>query len=178
MHFRTHRPDDVAGLTRLVTRVFHDAAGEAEGGLIGALAEQLLTTTPEEDLLVFLAGEDAELRAAVFATRMPTEAIPETFLIAPVAVATPHQGRGLGQALLSHSIQALRELGARVLVTYGDPAFYGRVGFAPVSVEQIVPPYPLTQPEGWLAQTAGGTALQETLGRATCVPAFQNPAYW
>ena len=54
-------------------------------------------------------------------------------MMAPVAVATAHQGKGIGQRLISHGLDALRREGVDIAVTYGDPAFHGRVGFKPVS---------------------------------------------
>ena len=65
-----------------------------------------------------------------------------------------------------------------VLVTYGDPSFYSKVGFAAVKTEFIEPPFELSQVEGWLAQTSDGEEVTSSFGKCACVSAFENPSYW
>jgi putative acetyltransferase len=49
--------------------------------------------------------------------------------VAPVCVASGHQGRGTGSALMAALIGAAEELHWPLLVLLGDPAYYGRFGF-------------------------------------------------
>lgn len=49
--------------------------------------------------------------------------------VAPVCVASAHQGRGTGSALIAALIGAAEELHWPLLVLLGDPAYYGRFGF-------------------------------------------------
>jgi putative acetyltransferase len=49
--------------------------------------------------------------------------------VAPVCVASAHQGRGTGSALMAALIGAAEERHWPLLVLLGDPAFYGRFGF-------------------------------------------------
>jgi putative acetyltransferase len=48
----------------------------------------------------------------------------------PVAVRPDCQGRGIGRALVVEALERARRLGAPGCVLVGDPAFYGRFGFA------------------------------------------------
>lgn len=48
----------------------------------------------------------------------------------PVSVLPEHQGQGIGRALIERGLAQLKELGAKGCVLVGDPAFYGRFGFA------------------------------------------------
>jgi putative acetyltransferase len=48
----------------------------------------------------------------------------------PVAVRPDRQGRGIGRALVEAALERARRLGAPGCVLVGDPAFYGRFGFA------------------------------------------------
>lgn len=50
--------------------------------------------------------------------------------LGPLSVAPALQGRGIGRALVEQGLRALREAGAQGCVLLGDPAFYGRFGFA------------------------------------------------
>lgn len=48
----------------------------------------------------------------------------------PVAVRPDWQGRGIGRALVEAALERARRLAAPGCVLVGDPAFYGRFGFA------------------------------------------------
>lgn len=178
MNFRFSSRSESEQIGSLFTSVFRDSEGDAEGALIGKLSKDLLETTEPNDLFVFIASDGDEITGSVIATRMPSEKENDIFLIAPVAVRTGHQGRGVGQNLILYGIRTMNEKGVKVLVTYGDPIFYSKVGFAPVKPELIEPPFRLSQPGGWLAQTSCGKKITTKLGKCRCVPAFDNPAYW
>lgn len=50
--------------------------------------------------------------------------------LGPIAVRTDRQGEGIGSALVRAALDALREINARGCVLLGNPAYYGRFGFA------------------------------------------------
>jgi putative acetyltransferase len=50
--------------------------------------------------------------------------------LAPLAVAPPHQRRGIGAALVRDGLAACRHAGRPFVVVLGDPAYYARFGFA------------------------------------------------
>jgi putative acetyltransferase len=99
-------------------------------------------------------------------------------LLSPVAVQPAFQGQGIGQCLITHGLRSIREQGVEVVVTYGDPAFYGRVGFEPLSTEVIPPPFDLSQPIGWLGKSLTSTHIQPIRTPISCVAAFDDPALW
>jgi len=178
MNFRPYCESDSEEIQSLFESVFGESEGQAEGAVIGELAKDLLEKTEKNDLLVFVASSDDEIKGTIFLTRMPSEKENEVFLLAPVAVKTESQGHGIGQSLIKFGIKELKENGAKLLVTYGDPAFYSKVGFAPVEEKKIEPPFPLSQPEGWLAQDLDGRHITPSIGKCSCVLAFNNPKYW
>jgi len=163
----------------LFTRTFADAEGEKEGALIGALVRRQLSDTPEDDLTVFLAIDAGALVGASVFSRLVFDHDPRTvFLLSPMAVATERQGEGIGQALISHALQALRADGADIAMTYGDPAYYGQVGFKPVSEDFAPAPLALSQPQGWLAQSLTPAPLTALAGPSRCIAALNDPALW
>jgi predicted N-acetyltransferase YhbS len=179
MNFRHYGESDSKPIQSLFTSVFRESEGEAEGEIIGALSRHLLENTERNDLFVFVASRDDEINGAIFVTRMPSEKENEIFLLAPVAVKTEFQGQGIGQCLINFGIDQLKENGAKILVTYGDPQFYSKVGFTPVDGRIIQPPFPLSLPEGWLAQDlVGRKQITNSTGKCSSVPAFDNPKYW
>jgi len=50
--------------------------------------------------------------------------------LGPVAVLPARQGEGIGQLLVRAGLDALRGLKADGCVVFGNPAYYGRFGFA------------------------------------------------
>jgi len=157
---------------------FADSEGEEEGAVIAGLVRALLRTPPN-DLFVFTAAEDGPLLGGIIFSRLSySEDDRSVFLLAPVAVATAHQGRGVGQTLIAHGLNAMKAAGADIAITYGDPNYYSKTGFRPLSLQQAAPPHPLQQPHGWQGQALAGGVLAPLKGAATCVPAFDDPAFW
>ncbi|WP_137700379.1 GNAT family N-acetyltransferase [Marimonas lutisalis] len=171
-----NRADDIIAL---FTRTFTASEGADEGRLIGALVQNLLATTPPDDLLVFSAIGDGTLLGCIAFTRLRYDQDHRVvFLLSPVAVAPDRQGQGIGQALLNHGLDALRQRGVDVAITYGNPAYYSRVGFHQITEDVARAPQPLGMPIGWLAQSLGGDRLTPLRGTAHCAPALDHPDYW
>lgn len=171
-------PKDAAETIALFEAAFTASEGADEGRMVAGLARDLWKTQPA-DLFVFEAREDDALLGCVMASRLRFPEDPRTvFILSPVAVAGAHQRRGVGQALLRHGLAALAAGGVDVAVTYGDPAYYGRVGFQPITAEDAMPPHPLSQPVGWIAQSLTGRPLGRLMGPSRTVPALDDPAYW
>ncbi|WP_204140492.1 GNAT family N-acetyltransferase [Halomicronema sp. CCY15110] len=178
MDFRLATQNDGEAIVSLFTSVFAQSEEDAEGALIGQLARNLLEQTEAADLYSFVAVEHGQILGAIVFSRLRLDAPISAFILSPVAVRSDRQGQGIGQALINHGLGELKHQGERLVLTYGDPAFYGKVGFQPVSPEQIMPPYALSQPEGWLGQVLTGEAIASLSGRCTCVAALSDPQYW
>lgn len=178
-----HLTDGAGGREReivdLFATTFTASEGAEEGALIGSLARDLLDRTPPGDIRVFTASENGALAGAVIFTRLRYAGDARTVvLLSPMAVTPRRQGRGIGQALIRHGLDALRAEGADVALTYGDPAFYGKVGFVPVTEATAPPPQPLSHPAGWIGQALAGGDLAPLTGPVTCAAALDDPAYW
>lgn len=179
MDFAADRSDETDMIADVFHATFTASEGPDEGALIGGLVRHLLVETPVDDLRVFTARTDDTLCGAILFTRLRFEADPRrVMLLSPVAVAPSWQGKGVGRGLIRHAIGDLRGEGVEIVVTYGDPAFYGRLGFIPVSERVLPAPYPLQHPEGWQAQSLDGKRLTPVSGPARPVPAFADPALW
>lgn len=164
----TGRDGDIVDLFR---STFAASEGAAEGAVVGGLARDLLDGTPPDDLRVFVVWEDERPIAAAIFTRLTFAKDARTaFILSPLAVATDRQRRGVGCTLLRRALAAPRQDGVDLAFTYGDPAFYGQVGFARADVERAPPPFPLSRPEGWLATSLNGEPCPRREGLA---PAFR-----
>ncbi len=172
-----------AALADLFASAFTDAEGEAEGAEIKHMVAALLATTPAADIVVFRAESGDQLIAAGIFTRLSfAQDQQEVFLLSPMAVATVHQGQGVGQRLLGHALAGLRNQGVDAVMTYGDPAFYGKLGFVPVTPQQVRPPLPLSMPHGWIGRKLAQDFTQGTApvlqGESTCVAGLNRPNLW
>jgi len=179
MEFSTSYQSREEEIIALFTATFTASEGAAEGALIGGLVRNILTSAAHEDLHVFTTRDNGAIIAAAIFTRMRYSGDPRTvFILSPMAVAPEHQRKGIGQALIIDALAVLRAGGVDVAVTYGDPAYYAKVGFQPVSIDTMPTPLPLTWPHGWLAQSLTGQPLKPMAGRSECIEALHDARYW
>lgn len=161
----------------LFIRVFTDSEGQDEGIAIGNLVSELLNTN-EHDLFGFVGTDQGKVVAGIFFSRLTFKDNTQAFILSPAAVDTSYQGKGIGQKLIRVGIQHLKEHGVELVVTYGDPNFYQKAGFHPISEKQIKAPQKLTQPEGWLGQSLTGDEIKPIPGTPRCVEALNKPELW
>jgi putative acetyltransferase len=163
----------------LFSAAFTASEGAEEGALIGDLVRNLLGGTAEEDRFVFAAEEAGVIIGGIIFSRLTYEQDGRTvFVLAPVAVAADQQGKGVGQRLLNHGLAAIRNAGVDIAVTYGDPNYYSKVGFTPITVAFAQAPFALKRPEGWLGQSLTDREMTPLKGPSRCVDALNNPVFW
>ncbi|APE29949.1 GNAT family N-acetyltransferase [Halomonas aestuarii] len=177
MELARYESSQAAEVQALFVETFAEAEGQEEGNLVGGLVQELLRDADPCDVQGFVAMEQGRVVAGIVFSRLRFESPAEAFLLSPVAVHPAHQGRGIGQRLIRFGLDSLKAQGATHAFTYGDPAFYSRVGFVPVSETMAAAPFRLSQPEGWLGQGLGGEMVP-LAGVPRCVAAFDDPAYW
>jgi len=118
---RPETPQDRAALARLLTRAFD---GPAEARLVEALRGA-------DDLALSLVAE-AEGCIIGHVAMSPLRAAAPALALAPLAVHPAVRSRGIGQALVHAALAAFQD---HAVVVLGDPAYYGRFGFAPADLE-------------------------------------------
>ncbi len=170
-----NRKEEVAGL---FTSVFTSSEGEVEGKLIGNLASELSSSTDNKEIISIGAYKDESLIGAIILTRLKFTDSIKVYMLAPVAVSTTHQGIGVGQALINYGLQEMKNRSVAVVITYGDPSFYSKVGFQALSETVIQAPLKLSMPEGWLGQSLTDEPIPTINERPTCVKEFNDPIYW
>ncbi|MEC8080980.1 MAG: N-acetyltransferase [Pseudomonadota bacterium] len=178
MIYRAFHSSQQAEVVGLFSSVFAASEGEKEGAMLGHLTEQLSLLLDDESVLGFAAYEDDTLVGAIFFSRLQFEAPVSVYMLSPVAVATEQQCQGIGQALIQFGLNALKERSVEVVITYGDPAYYSKVGFEPLSETVIQAPVKLSMPFGWQGQSLNVQPIPVMADRPTCVQPFKDPAYW
>ena len=179
MDFTQQYKERADEIVDLFTATFTDSEGATEGRLIGTLARNLLSNVGDADIYVFSALDEAAVAGSIVFTRLTYPEDERTvFVLAPVAVATSQQGKGVGQKLLHFGLETLRADGVDVVVTYGDINFYAKVGFAQIGEDIAKAPLALQYPEGWLGQSLTARNLDPIKGPSTCVDPLDAPEYW
>lgn len=170
------RDDTITGVFRAA---FAASEGAEEGDAIAGLVRRILATTPTDDLRIFTAEDSGEVIGAVAFTclRFPEDA-QRVMLLSPMAVSPARWKTGVGQALIAKALVSLAGEGVEVALTYGDPAYYGQVGFLPITEGDVSPPLPLSMPQGWLGRRLNGDEAPGLSGPSHCVEAFQDAGLW
>ena len=134
----TVRPESAADASA-VRRVHQQAfGGAAEAALVNALRTQGYVR------LSLVAVAEGQLVGHVLYSRAvistPTSGV-AALALAPIAVLPEYQCRGIGSMMLEASLQASVQLGERIVIVLGEPAFYGRFGFSAKLAEPLTSAY-------------------------------------
>ncbi len=178
MNFRILDKDNQKEVTDLFTSVFTSSEGEEEGQLLASLTLKLSSNIDDQEIICLGAYENDLIIGSIFFTRLKINKPINIYMLAPVAVSTRHQGKGVGQELINYGLNELKNHSATVAITYGDPSFYSKVGFQSLSENTIQAPLKLSMPEGWLGQSLTEEQIPTIKERPTCVKEFNDSVYW
>lgn len=139
---RLEQPEDYRAVEHLTREAFwnHHVPGCDEHFLAHTLRKSACFI-PELD---FVAEQDGEIIGNIMYTRAKIvcdHGLEESVLsFGPLSVLPLWQGKGVGSALVRHSLSRAAELGFQAVLIYGDPAFYARLGFLPAETFDIGTP--------------------------------------
>ena len=140
------------------------------------LVRTLLLNRPDVLSLIGVEGQSAV--AHVVFTHCGIEGSSDrAALLGPLAVAPNRQRHGIGSRIVRAGIQEMEDAGVSHLLVLGDPAYYGRFGFAREA--SVKPPYPLPEEwdGAWQSLTLGGKS-EIPAGRLVRPEPWCNPALW
>jgi putative acetyltransferase len=89
--------------------------------------------------------------------------------LAPVAVLPEYQHKGIGQRLIEHGLDVLRNQGERIVIVVGHPDYYPRFGFSTCKAALLEGPFPR---EAFMAMELSSGALAGVQGPVIYPPAF------
>lgn len=178
MHFKFLDKKNETQVVALFTESFSSSEGEEEGKVIASLVSKLVRKAENEEIIGLGTYKNESLVGAIFFTRLSLQEPVLIYMLSPVAVSSQHQGKGVGQALINFGINELKSRSVAVLVTYGDPAFYSKVGFQSLSERFLPAPLKLSMPEGWLGQSLTNKPIPTINERPNCVEEFNEPDLW
>ena len=139
MPIRPEQPADIDAIRALTTEAF--ATAPHSSGTEAAIVDALRAAGALALSLVAVEGEQI-LGHVAFSPVTIDGAERGWFGLGPVSVRPGRQRSGIGSDLIREGLRRLREMGAGGCVLLGDPAYYGRFGFAndPALVLEGVPP--------------------------------------
>jgi predicted N-acetyltransferase YhbS len=178
MNYKTLDKSNQKEVAELFTSAFSSSVGEEEGVLVGNLSSELASSIDNEESICFGIYENESLIGSIFFTRLKFNSPIKVYMLAPVAVSTDYQEKGIGQALIKYGLNEIKKRSVSVVVTYGAPSFYSKVGFQPLSENVIRAPLKLSMPYGWLGQSLTAEPIPAIKERPVCVKEFNDPAYW
>jgi predicted N-acetyltransferase YhbS len=125
---RSERQGDEAAIGTLTAAAFaghpHSDGGEP------AIVERLRASGELTLSLVAAADDGAVIGHVAFSPVTIEDGTGKWFGLGPVSVFPPNQGSGIGSALIREGLARLEKRGAAGCVVLGEPAYYGRFGFA------------------------------------------------
>lgn len=127
MIIRAEEQDDAAPIRRVVRAAF--AGAEHSSGTEERIVDGLRNAGSLTISLV--AVESGDVVGHVAISPVAIDGATGWYGLGPVAVFPPHQRAGIGSRLVQEALSRLRREGAEGCVVLGDPAFYGKFGFAP-----------------------------------------------
>ncbi|MBQ1498045.1 MAG: N-acetyltransferase [Sphingomonas sp.] len=157
---------DVAAIDALLRRAF---PAEDEARLVQRLCidgDMVLTLVADDEETGALAGMIAFSRMDVAIAGKPIAAV----ALAPLAVEAAWRKQGVGEALVQAGIAQLADAGGVLAFVLGDPAYYGRFGFAAEWARGFASPYAGDYLMALPLQ--GGAMPCGVRGAATHAPAF------
>lgn len=97
----------------------------------------------------------------------------EAISLAPMAVLSEYQRKGIGSTLVEQGLEACRAAGHRIVVVLGHPEFYPRFGFSAKLAESLLSPF--DGRAAWMATELVPGALDGVAGWVQYPPPFGIP---
>ena len=130
---RPEEPADHPAMENLIRDAFWDVyrPGASEHLLIHKLRQDP-SYLPQFSFIAELGGQPAGgIWYALCAIEKPDGTRIPIPTLGPIGVAPEFQKRGVGSALIRHTVPLVKAAGYPGIVIFGDPAYYGRFGFTP-----------------------------------------------
>ena len=140
---RSEEPDDAGGISAVLTEAF---SRKDEAELVSAIRN---SEAYDPDLSLVCVENGTIVGYVLFSPVVIRAAdCDETpsFALAPVAVLSAFQNKGIGTALIEEGIHRSHQKGAKIIVVLGEPGYYRRFRFESAKDHEIEPPWEV--PEG------------------------------
>jgi predicted N-acetyltransferase YhbS len=150
-------PDDAAAIEHLNERVFGP-------GRFARSANRVREQADPDPALCFVARVGTLLVGANAMTPITIGSQP-ALLLGPLIVEPVFRSQGIGEALVTRSLEAAKCAGWKLVILVGDEPYYARMGFKPVPPGRVTLPGPV-DPARLLYCELEPDALEQAQGEA------------
>lgn len=159
-------------------KVFTNSDSKKEGTVVGNLAFKLAKANDGVNIVGIAGKIKNKIVAYIFLSILNYKNNYSIYLLAPVAVDPNFQNKGLGKKIIKYATKHLKTKKIDLLMTYGDPRYYSKIGFKKTNVSIVPAPFKLSQPIGWLMNKISSKKLPKLAKKPECVLPFRNKKLW
>jgi predicted N-acetyltransferase YhbS len=176
--FSLTKTNKAKSIQHFFKKVFTKSEGKKEGNIVGILSFKLAKLIDGKNVIGIEGTINNRIVAYIFLTTLVFKEDYLVYLLAPVAVDNKIQKKGVSKKIIKFGIKYLKEHKVDILMTYGDPSYYSKVGFKKTKVSIIPAPYKLSQPIGWLINKISSKKINKFKSEPNCVRPFRNKKLW
>lgn len=165
----------------IIKAIQFNAFGYSEGPEISQLIDELFSDDSAKPILSLISIIDGDGAGSVVFSRINVESGGEAVkasILAPLGVSKKYQKQGVGLGLVEHGLKSLNTEQVKIVFVYGDPKYYERFGFLPVSEKQLFPPIGMKYPQAWQYINLCDALNVKALTSVTLNKTFQNEKLW
>ena len=161
-----------------------NAFGADKGPEIAELVNGLLNDETAKPLLSLVAERDGNLIGHILYSKAkllyPEDNEISIQILAPLAVVSEFQGKGVGGQLIREGLKQLRDSGVDLVFVLGHPGYYPRLGFQPAGEVGFEAPYPIPEEhaDAWMVQELRGGFIGSVRGKVQCSAVLNQPQHW
>ncbi len=175
MHIRQTEKSDLEDIL-LVERTAFGSEEEAK------LVSDLLSDSSAEPIVSLLAFQaDQPIGHILFTNAIfdPTQPV-TACILAPLAVISEFQNKGIGRKLIERGIIILARMGIDLVFVLGHPTYYPKSGFEPAIPFGFDAPYPIPEKnhDAWMVRALSSDSKENFNGQVICADMMMKPEYW
>ena len=101
-------------------------------------------------------------------------------LLAPLAIMSNYQKKGIGGKLIKKGLEILSKSGVDLVFVLGHPKYYPKYGFTPASQFGFIATYPIPEEvaDAWMVQALHPDVIGTVSGKIICCDALNKPEHW
>jgi len=151
IEIRKEEPQDRDALRHLNLAAF-------DNGPEAALVDKLRSSC--KDYMAFVAIEDGAVVGHILFTPVTVDGSSAVGMgLAPIAVLSSHQRKGIGSRLVRHGLEHLRQSGCPFVIVLGHPEYYPRFGFELASRYLLLSQWEKVPDEAFMIAVVDNSAL-------------------
>jgi predicted N-acetyltransferase YhbS len=166
-----------------ISAIHMSAFGPEQGPEIVDLVNDLFKDETAKPLLSLVAETEDRLVGHILFTAVQLQPQSQEIsaqILAPLAVASDFQGKGIGGELIQAGLQQLADSGVDLVFVLGHPSYYPKFGFQTAGVLGFAAPHPIPteHADAWMVQALKADVIGRVDGTVQCSAVLNQPQHW